>query len=196
MDDLDVSRETRQKLAEYVRLLQLWSNKINLVSPSTLPNIWSRHIYDSAQLASFLPKEPGQIIDLGSGGGLPGIVIAIVTDSLHQVELVESDSRKAVFLNEVRRSLSLNVKVTNARIETLDRSADILTARALASVSDLLAYSQGVLKETGFLLLLKGRSAQSELEEARENWNFQAKLSQSKSSVEGNVLKIEGISRA
>ena len=117
----DVSRETLASLSVYVALLEKWQSRINLVSPATLPDIWHRHILDSAQLVPYLPvvspRQRCQILDIGSGAGFPGLVLAIL--GAGDVQLVESDQRKAVFLQTVIRELGLSARVSNHRIETL-----------------------------------------------------------------------------
>ena len=135
----DVSRETIERLSHYVALIEKWNPAINLVAKSTLPSIWHRHIADSLQVASYLQPEQRKWVDLGSGGGLPGLVVAIVAmESCPelQLELVEVDQRKSAFLREVARQLNLPVMVANEKIETLaPQAADIVSARALAALA-------------------------------------------------------------
>ena len=130
---LDVSRETINQFQEYLVLLERWQPRINLVSKSTLAHAWQRHILDSAQLAAFYPLNTKHILDVGSGAGFPGLVLAIMGGV--QVDLVESDQRKAVFLSTVIRLLGLPAKVHNQRIETMPNMfPDVITARAVAPV--------------------------------------------------------------
>ena len=136
---LNVSRETIARLAEYLAILVKWQAKINLISSKTLPDAWRRHILDSAQLTSFLPTTASHILDIGSGAGFPGLVLSIVTP--HRVTLVESDQRKAIFLRTVIRELNLTADVINERIETVAPvGASIVTARALAPLQRLLLW--------------------------------------------------------
>ena len=130
---LNVSRETLFKFEAYLTLLEKWQRRINLVANSTMANVWQRHILDSAQLIKFYPANTKKILDVGSGAGFPGLVLAIMGDVT--VDLVESDQRKAVFLSTVIRELGLPAKVHNQRIETMPNlRPDVITARALASV--------------------------------------------------------------
>ena len=130
---LNVSRETIDKFQAYLTLLEKWQRQINLVANSTLAEAWQRHILDSGQLAALYPPQTTRVMDVGSGAGFPGLVLAIMGGVT--VDLVESDQRKAVFLSTVIRELGLPAKVHNQRIETLPRLfPDVITARALAPV--------------------------------------------------------------
>ena len=116
-DFLDVPRETQEKLDCYVQLLIKWQARINLISSKTLPEIWHRHILDSAQLVSYLPKTPSVILDMGSGAGLPGVILAILTG--HQLHLVESDSRKIAFMRAALRETGTSAILHEQRMETV-----------------------------------------------------------------------------
>ena len=148
---LDVSRETYSRLKDYEKLLFKWNSKINLVSKSTLSDFWGRHILDSAQFFSLFGEKTGKWVDLGSGGGFPGLVVAILSDELgipNRLSLVEADVRKSVFLKTVCRELGLKVDVYNNRIEELPKmSADVLSARALAPLKTLCFYAEKHLKK-------------------------------------------------
>ena len=134
---LNVSRETIEKFQLYLTLLEKWQRRINLVSHSTLANAWQRHILDSGQLAAYYPPQTAHILDVGSGAGFPGLVLAIMGGVT--VDLVESDQRKAVFLSTVIRELGLPANVHNQRIEIMPNlQPDVITARALAPVPKLL----------------------------------------------------------
>lgn len=189
---LDVSRETHAKLEEYVSLLLVWQKKINLVSRETIDSVWSRHIWDSAQLASLLPNKSASIIDLGSGAGLPGVVLSILGYS--NLTLVESNSKKTAFLKTVKRKLSLSCEVAETRIENLKHGpADVVVSRALASLDRLLSYSQNFITSQTQLVFLKGKGFQNEITEAKRNWSFQVKTKQSITSEEGRVLILSGV---
>ena len=137
---IDVSRETMQRLETYVALVEKWQPRINLVSPNSLPDIWMRHVWDSAQLAPLIPAGTARLLDVGSGGGFPGLVLAMCCNA--ECHLVESDQRKAVFLSTVIRECGLTAKVHNSRIEALpDLDASVITARALAPLDRLLGAS-------------------------------------------------------
>lgn len=159
---LDVSRETGEKLAAYVALLEKWQTRVNLVSASTLPDIWSRHIWDSAQLVPLVPANTRRILDVGSGAGFPGLVLAALCDA--ECHLVESDQKKAIFLQTVVRECGIPATIHTARIESLPSlGADIVTARALAPMDKLLDLLVHQLTPGSRCLFLKGAQAKSEL---------------------------------
>ncbi|SLN33504.1 16S rRNA (guanine(527)-N(7))-methyltransferase RsmG [Pseudooctadecabacter jejudonensis] len=192
--NLDVSRETKEKLEEYVRLLAKWNKSINLVAPVSLNDVWSRHIEDSAQIMSFADSNWETWIDIGSGGGLPGLVIAILDEQHRPITLVESDTRKCSFLRTVKRELNLNVDVQNLRIEHFRGSAaDILSARALAPLDQLLQFVPHLLKADGKALFLKGETHRDEIEVAQENWRFELTVHPSKTHPAAGILEIAGL---
>ncbi len=159
---IDVSRETMDRLAAYVTLVEKWQQRVNLVSASTLPDIWMRHIWDSAQLAPLVPAGTARILDVGSGAGFPGLVLAVLCDA--ELNLVESDQKKAVFLQTVIRETGIRAIVHNRRIESLPPiGADIVTARALASLDRLLELLEAQLVPGTRCLFLKGARAEVEL---------------------------------
>ncbi len=159
---LDVPRETGEKLEIYVDLLIKWQSRINLISSKTLPEIWHRHILDSAQLVRYLPSRPSVILDMGSGAGLPGVILAIVTD--HQLHLAESDSRKVSFMRTALRETGTHAVLHEMRIEQLPFiQPDIITARALAPLDQLMTLCSAQHHEKLEYLFLKGRDAKQEL---------------------------------
>lgn len=193
----DVSRETLERLYSYAQLLEKWTKKINLVAPSTLNQVWSRHFLDSAQLLKLAPQ-PQRWVDLGSGGGFPGAVIAILLadQAGTEVTLVESDQRKASFLRSVNRELGLTFKVLAKRIEDVPSlQADVLSARALAPLGQLLTYTERHLCADGTALFLKGANAQSEITEALECWRFDCKTHPSITDARSTVLRVGEVSR-
>ena len=173
---LNVSRETFLRLKEYEKLLFKWNAKINLVSRSTLNNFWNRHVLDSAQFLSSVGEKAGKWVDLGSGGGLPGLVVAILSDEIEPVNklfLVEADARKAVFLKTVCRELGLKVEVYNNRIEELPPiSANIVSARALAPLKTLCLYAKNHLEKDGVAVFAKGENWKAELVAAQKKMDF------------------------
>ncbi len=194
----DVSRETMAALEHFSASLVKWNNKINLVANSTVGDVWDRHIKDSLQLWECTEPNFDNWADFGAGGGLPGIVIAILAKELsgRHVTLVESDARKCVFLSKMVSDLSLPCSVVSSRIEKTDRiGADILSARALASVSKLLEYAELHLAENGICLFLKGQAVQSELEEAQKAWNIDYTTIPSQTQAEASILKISQFQR-
>lgn len=194
---LNVSRETFLRLKEYEKLLFKWNAKINLVSKSTLDNFWKRHVLDSAQFLSSVSEKAGKWVDLGSGGGLPGLVVAILSDEIEPVNklfLVEADVRKAVFLKTVCRELGLKVEVYNNRIEELPpMSANIVSARALAPLKTLCLYAKNHLEKDGEAVFAKGENWKAELVEAQKKWIFSYEAVKSTLHEGSVVLVLRGI---
>ncbi|WP_081994689.1 16S rRNA (guanine(527)-N(7))-methyltransferase RsmG [Paracoccus sp. PAMC 22219] len=195
---MDVSRETLEKLSSYQSLVEKWNTKINLVSPTTIPHFASRHVADSVQILDHLDDLSGHWADLGSGGGLPGVVVAIMAGDELKVTLVESDLRKSAFLRTVIRELSLhNTSVISERIEQLQPlEANYISARALAPLSVLLSMVDRHMLSDGTALLMKGRAWESECADARKHWQFDLRSFQSKTDPEAAILKISGVSHA
>lgn len=194
-----VSRETERRLDMYEQLLLKWNPAINLVAPSTLPDIKSRHITDCLQLAEHVKNPAGTWLDIGAGGGLPGLVLAIAwADADLQITMVESDSRKCAFLRSAIRELSLTkVDVRACRIEQLPpQNADHLSARALAPVDKLLPYLQRHLAPHGQAWLFKGRSWQEEVDTAAKHWRFSCEAFTSKTDPEAAILNVRDITHA
>lgn len=192
---MGVSRETLERLSVYLDLLLRWQRAINLVGPATLADPWRRHLLDSAQLSHYLRADTGALYDLGSGAGLPGLVLAILGRA--DVHLVESDRRKAQFLKEVVRSLDLDAEVHDERIENLPvECADVVTARALAPLPRLLDLAAPLLRPSSLCLFLKGRTASDELTEARKCWRMSSQAFPSLSDPSASVLQLRDIARA
>jgi 16S rRNA (guanine527-N7)-methyltransferase len=194
---LNVSRETQEKLKLLERELRRWQAIKNLVGPATLGQIWDRHIVDSLQLLELAP-EARTWVDLGSGAGFPGLVLAIAGQERGlKVHLVESNSRKCSFLRHVARLTGSAVTVHAARLETviLDfvGKADVVSARALASLTQLLEWTEPMLKAGTIGLFPKGRDAESELTEARKRWTFEADILPSRTDSEARILRITSI---
>lgn len=196
---VDVSRETFERLEVYVALMMKWNSAINLVSPNTISEIWTRHILDSAQIYGLAPENPNIWCDLGSGGGLPALVVAIMAKDTNpdlSVTCIESDLRKATFLRTVARELALNLSVRSERIEKADpQNADVLSARALASLDALCGFAARHLKPDGVAIFPKGENYRQEIDEALENWSFQLDTYPSKTHPNAVILKIGEISR-
>lgn len=196
---LDVSRETFDALKAFETQVRRWNAAINLVSKSSLEELWDRHIADSAQVYKAGPPNAATWVDLGSGGGFPGIVVAILAKEaqpeLH-VTLVEADLRKATFLRQAAQALGLKTTVLSSRIEALQPlQADILSARALASLSDLLGYAEKHLRPTGTAIFPKGARYAEELAQAREAWDFDVEAIPSASDKDAAVLLVRNIHR-
>ncbi|WP_445502594.1 16S rRNA (guanine(527)-N(7))-methyltransferase RsmG [Microvirga sp. G4-2] len=195
--DLNVSRETREKLELLERELRRWQAIKNLVGPATLDHIWDRHIVDSLQLLELAP-EARTWIDLGSGAGFPGLVLAIAGQERGlKVHLVESNSRKCAFLRQIVRLTGASATVHEARLETVIPGfvgkADVVSARALASLTQLLEWTEPMLKTGTIGLFPKGREVESELTEARKKWTFKADILPSRTDSEARILRITSI---
>jgi 16S rRNA (guanine527-N7)-methyltransferase len=192
-----VSRETFLKLKEYEKLLTKWNSKINLVSKSTLRDFWNRHILDSVQVFCSIGEKTGKWADFGSGGGFPGLVLAILSDEFgvsNSLCLIEADVRKSVFLRTVCRELGLVVDVFNNRIEEISPMlVDVVSARALAPLKTLCFYAESHLNENGIAVFAKGENWESELLEAQKNWIFDYDVVTSKLHQGSVILVLRGI---
>lgn len=189
-----VSRETLERLQTYAGLLVKWQKAINLVGPKTLPDLWSRHFLDSAQVFPLLPAGTRTLVDLGAGAGFPGLVLAIM--GVPEVHLVESDARKGTFMREVIRETGTTAIVHTARIEQAAAfPADVITARALAPLETLFGYAARFWTPGTSGLFLKGESADAELTAAAESWTFEAERYPSRSDAAGVVLRVAGLRR-
>ena len=197
----DVSRETLARLALYADLLRRWNRAINLVGRSSLEDLWRRHFLDSAQLLPLLPDPPAgaprTLVDLGSGAGFPGLVLAIL--GAGDVHLIESNRRKAAFLREVARQTGTAVTVHEQRIEAVGPiAADVVTARACAPLDRLLGHASRFLgvggaggRVSGRCLFLKGKGVEEELTEALNRWTLSLERSPSVTDPAGTILNIE-----
>ena len=193
MQSKNVSRETFEKIEFFKNELLKWNKKINLISQGDEININTRHIDDSLQLAGYIDDLNCKIIDFGSGAGFPGLILSII--GYKNVTLVESDSKKCIFLEEIKQKLMLNTVILHKRIEDVDSNAsyDIITARALSSISKLLEYSEKFLHNNIRLLFLKGKNIDQEINEAQINWSFSYKKHRSLIEETGFVIEIDGI---
>lgn len=194
---LDVSRETLAGLQAYVGLIEKWNPAINLIARSTVDDIWNRHIVDSAQLGRFLAQKPRLWADLGSGGGLPGLVLAILARDLSPetgFHLVESDQRKATFLRQAALHLSLDVTVHVARVEVLPPVlADVVSARALAPLVTLCGFASRHMRPGGVAYFPKGARYEAEIAEARRSWRFDLEEMESVTQDGARLLKLTAI---
>jgi 16S rRNA (guanine527-N7)-methyltransferase len=201
-----VSRETLERLEVYAGLLRQWQPTINLVAPSTVDDVWHRHFADSAQLVTLAPAGPLRWLDLGSGGGFPGLVVGLLLAERGscRLTLVESDSRKCAFLREVVRQTGLArllaVDILPERIETAANiskvgTVDVISARALAPLERLLGWCQPYFGPKTVALLPKGRDFEVEIVAARQSWAFDTDLVASRVLAEGRILVVQALRR-
>lgn len=195
-----VSRETLAKLETYAAILLRWQKTINLVAPATLPNLWHRHFADSAQLFAHAPAGAAHWLDVGSGAGFPGLVLAILASEAGSSRhtLIESDSRKAAFLAEVARNTGVAVEIIAARIESRETIAKVkkvscVTARALAPMPRLLPWVAPFFGAETTGLFLKGREVTAELEEAAKTWHFAYELIPSITENDSRIVKLSAL---
>lgn len=197
---VDVSRETLERLAIHHRLLVQWNPRINLVSRVSLGDVWRRHFADSAQLWLHADPDATSWIDLGAGGGFPGLVIAALAAEHSRklrVRLVESDQRKATFLRTVIREAGLPASVVEKRIEVRpDEPAEIVSARALAPLATLLDHAEKHRAATGICLFPKGETVHNEMADAQRNWRFDAVLHPSLTDPRAAIVEIGAFHRA
>jgi 16S rRNA (guanine527-N7)-methyltransferase len=212
----NVSRETLGRLNLYESLLRVWQTRINLVASATLDEIWQRHFLDSAQLMALVPAESRALVDLGSGGGFPGLVLAIMLHERASGErpaavgsgerrpwrfvLVESDARKGAFLREVARQTGVAVEILSTRIENSETQAklgspDVVTARALAPLATLLGLASPLFQAHTVGLFLKGRGAQAEVVAAQAQWAFDCELVPSVTAEDASIVVVRNLRR-
>jgi 16S rRNA (guanine527-N7)-methyltransferase len=195
-----VSRETESRLDRYLDLLVTWQAKTNLVAPSTLPHLWTRHVADSLQLLSLAPT--ARIwVDLGSGGGFPGVVLAsaLADTPGAMVHLVERNAKKAAFLREAIRITSAPAIVHLAGIgdivESIEGRVDCVTARALAPLHQLVGFAEPLVKQGAKALFLKGQDVEAELTEATKYWHIEPRLHSSRTGGHGWIVELDRIER-
>ncbi|MBF9057913.1 16S rRNA (guanine(527)-N(7))-methyltransferase RsmG [Rhodobacterales bacterium HKCCSP123] len=195
-----VSRETLGRLDLYAGLLVKWQAAINLVSPTTLPQLWLRHMLDSAQVFDHVPDSARRWIDFGSGGGFPGLVCAAIAAEKRpdlRITLVESDMRKGAFLREAARQMGVAVDVLTRRVEDVPPSrSDVVSARALAPLATLCAYAMPHLGPDGICLFQKGARHAEELETARQDWQMDVTTIPSVTDPDAVLLKLENLRHA
>ena len=198
LDRYNVSRESRQKIETYVKLLLTWQQRINLIGPATVASVWDRHICDSLQLLPLLPKDVRAIAELGSGAGIPGLVLAMAAN--FQAHLYESNGKKAAFLREAARQTGTQVTVHNVRLETLAASTDLpkvqcVVARALAPLPLLLDYAEPFISKGAIGLFHKGQDVDVELTEATKYWRMGLTTHASQCDSRGVILEIREATR-
>lgn len=190
----NVSRETIIRLDIYRTLLTKWQKKFNLVSNDTMSQLWGRHFEDSLQVLKYITHDPQSIIDLGSGAGFPGMVLAIALLDKAQVTLIESDANKCTFLENVSRETNAPVEIINKRIEEVKNiKGEVITSRALASLTQLLEYSSRLVGRDSIMLFHKGKKTKEEIDEAQKKWNFELEIFPSLTDSTGNILMIKNL---
>jgi len=193
-DEFGVSRETQAKLRDFLALLRRWNTRINLVAQQEPEILWQRHVLDSLQLLPLMPETPGPLIDLGSGAGFPGLMLAAASG--RTAHLIEADRRKAAFLIEAARTLGLtHTTIHPTRIEaTTLPPAAILTARALAPLDQLLPHAHRLLAPGGVALFPKGRTVDQELTAAAPHWTMRTERFPSRTDTQATILRLSEIS--
>jgi 16S rRNA (guanine527-N7)-methyltransferase len=192
---LNVSRETLKSFYEYEALLSKWNEKINLVSKNTLVDIWERHFLDSGQIIKHVEASGKRWVDVGSGAGFPGLVVALLLRDRKidcDLVLVEKNPKKGFFLKEVIRKLNLSVEVVNENIDILEPlNADILTARAFSELNNLIEIAFRHRKKEGICLFLKGENYRIELDKTLNYWFFDYDILDSLSSSSGKIIRVK-----
>jgi 16S rRNA (guanine527-N7)-methyltransferase len=192
-----VSRETVDRLKIYESVLRKWQRAVNLVAPATLPDVWTRHFADSLQIAKLVPGSAKTLVDIGSGGGFPGLVLAahFADSEGPAVTLVESDQRKCAFLREAARSMEISVDILSTRIENDANlkalvGVDVVTARALAPLGRLLSLVAPFVSGETSCIFMKGRDADREIEEASQSWRFDTRTQLSVTDTQAKIVVI------
>jgi len=183
-----------KNIQKYIDSIIQYNTHTNLVGKSTLTDPWSKHILDSLQIISFIKNKNHSILDMGTGAGLPGVVLSIA--GYKNVSLVDSNGKKIKFLKTIKNNLGLNLNIISSRLEKLhDIKFDIITSRALAKLSILFGYSQNFVKKNTVLIFLKGKTVNEEIVEAKKNWKFKFQKHQSVSDSRGVILVIRRLSK-
>jgi len=193
-----VSRETLARLKTYAGMLDDWNSKHNLVSRASLTEVWKRHFFDSAQLAPLLPLTARRLVDLGSGAGFPGLVLAELMRDRPGLEvvLIEATTKKCGFLEAVAKRLGLPVTVRNARVEKQEPEPfDVITARACAPLDELLPYAQRFWGPRTKAFFHKGQNLAAELTQASKSWRIKSEQHPSRSDPSGVILEIRELQR-
>lgn len=188
-----VSRETLEKLETYERLLLKWQKAINLVGPATLEDLAERHFFDSAQMFRYITDIDVKLADMGSGGGFPGMILAIL--GVKEVHLIKSDVRKATFLREVSRETATPVTIHDKRVEDCKiEGIGVVTARALAALKELVTHTHNLAPtQTVYGLFAKGLQHGDEIDKARKEWDFDIEVFASETDISGKILRVTNI---
>lgn len=188
----NVSRETYERLKIYQELLVKWQAKINLVGPDTIHDVWQRHFIDSLQLLPLIQDKSFRAVDMGSGAGFPGMVMAIA--GMSDLHLIESDTKKTIFLKEVARVTATHIHIHNKRIEGVDiNNVQLVFSRACASLSQLFSYSQKYVSRETICIFHKGKNYQKELLDSGDEWLFDYSVHPSITDVQGGILQVKNL---
>ena len=189
-----ISKINEGLFQEYIDRLQDYNSHTNIVGKSTLVNPWSSHVLDCIQILPFIKNKKLSILDMGTGAGLPGIVLYI--SGCNNVTLIDSNGKKINFLKLIKKKMNLNINIILGRLEKLNNlKFDVITSRALASLDKLLSYSQKFMKKSTVLIFLKGKTVNEELIEAQKKWTFLFQQHKSISDFRGSVLIIKNLKK-
>lgn len=189
-----IGAETLEKFYIYARLLKEWNTSINLVAESTLADIWHRHFMDSAQLFPLIPAGAHTLADMGSGAGFPGLVLALMAAELRpalKIALIERDTRKAAFIRTAAAAMGIRVDIRNIPVTNVEDRFDVITARALSELKELLFMAKGISRPSTIMLFLKGKTIDQELQEAQKLFRFDVRLMKSFTDESGTLLHIQ-----
>ena len=179
----------KENFDNYIKILLKWQKAINLISPKTISQVWERHFKDSLFLYNYV-KDKENIFDIGSGGGFPGMVLSVA--GIKNITFIEADERKCFFLNEIKKEYKLDCKIINERVENLKLKADTITSRAFAPLDKFLNLCENIISEKTEMYLLKGNNINKEIEDSKNNWNFDYNLYK---KSDGFIIKISNISK-
>lgn len=187
-------KDSKQDIEKYIKILLDWQKHVNLISKNTIPNIQKRHVLDSAQLWKYIPDSSKTLTDVGSGGGFPGIILGILNKWAGfplKITLIESDSKKAIFLAEVNRQLKLNLNILTERVEKVENlKSDVITARAFSELNQIVSLCQKIVSRETIWILPKGKGYKEEI----KNCQFKCQIEQYPNEhSEGVILKISGV---
>jgi 16S rRNA (guanine527-N7)-methyltransferase len=189
-----ISKINEGLFQEYIDRLQDYNSHTNIVGKSTLVNPWSSHVLDCIQILPFIKNKKLSILDMGTGAGLPGIVLYI--SGCNNVTLIDSNGKKINFLKLIKKKMNLNINIILGRLEKLNNlKFDVITSRALASLDKLLSYSQKFMKKSTVLIFLKGKTVNEELKEAQKKWTFYFQKHKSISDSRGNLMIIKSLKK-
>ena len=192
IEKFKLSIHQSSKIDQYLDEIHIFNNHTNIVGKSTLINPWNRHVLDSIQITNFINNKKSSILDLGTGAGIPGIILSI--NNFTNVSLIDSNLKKIYFVKFICLKLNIKTKIYHQRIESLiNKKFDYLISRAVASLSQLFYYSQKLLNKNTILIFLKGKNVKEEIKEANMKWKFKHELYQSISSKNGNIVIIKNL---